>query len=366
MAEPLKYIYNEAFFTEFTAVIKKVKPDFKKAPFLKDIYADNWEDKELKERMRHISIVLKKHLPDNFEESANLLVRMVDHLKGEEGEMSFEYMIFPDFIELYGMEDYDTSIKAFEAITEYASCEFAVRPFIIKYPKKMISQMKRWSKHPNAMVRRLSSEGCRPRLPWAMALPALKADPGPILPILERLKDDPSESVRRSVANNLNDISKDNPQLVIQLAKSWIGKNKARDWVLKHACRSLLKAGNPEVMQLFGFGNTEHIRISKLKVSTPKVKVGEALDFSFLLQNASNSNAKIRLEYGIYFQKANGSLSRKVFKISERDYPANSEHKIERQQSFRVITTRKLHPGLHQVSVIANGKEFGKMDFQLI
>lgn len=133
---------------------------------------------------------------------------------------NLEFIFFPDFIEVYGIDDYETSVIAFETITEFVSCEFAVRPFIINNQETMLKQMFDWSNHKLPMVRRLASEGCRPRLPWAMAIPSLKENPEPIISILENLKNDVSESVRRSVANNLNDISKDNPKIVIDLVKN--------------------------------------------------------------------------------------------------------------------------------------------------
>ncbi|MCL4128434.1 UNVERIFIED_CONTAM: hypothetical protein GTU68_050589 [Idotea baltica] len=274
-------------------------------------------------------------------------------------------MFLPDFIELYGMDDYDVSMQALEEITQFVSCEFAIRPFLLAHPKKGIQQMIKWSHHKHPMVRRLSTEGCRPRLPWAMALPFLKADPAPILPILEQLKNDESESVRRSVANNLNDIAKDNPETVVRIAKEWKGKTKETDWVVKHASRTLLKQGNLELMSLFGFGNVEKIAIEQFQVLTPTVKIGEALEFSFNLINNSSTPSMLRLEYGLYYQKANGSLSKKVFKISEKSYDAKSSTTIHRKQSFKVITTRKFHVGLHQVSLIINGIEFDKYDFEL-
>jgi 3-methyladenine DNA glycosylase AlkC len=292
---------------------------------------------------------------------------MIEQLQKEgTKEDSLEYMFFPDFIEVYGIGDYKNSIKAIEKITQFTSCEFGVRPFLIKYPKKGIQQMMKWTSHKHPMVRRLSTEGCRPRLPWAMAIPFLKKDPSPIIPILEKLKDDSSESVRRSVANNLNDISKDNPDVVIGLAKKWFEKNKELDWVVKHACRTLLKQGNQEVMKLFGFGDVGKIKIENFQILTPKVKIGEALEFTFQLKNTSSNPSKLRLEYGLYYQKQNGSLSKKVFKISEKIYPEKSATTINRKQSFRVITTRKFHKGLHQVSIIINGHEFEQYDFELL
>jgi 3-methyladenine DNA glycosylase AlkC len=230
----------------------------------------------------------------------------------------------------------------------------------------MMKQMLIWSKHEHWGVRRLSSEGCRPRLPWAIALPNLKKDPAPIIPILENLKDDISRFVRLSVANNLNDIAKDNPETVVNLAKKWKGKSENVDWVIKHGCRTFLKQGNAEVMEIFGFDNVKNVIIKDVNILTPKVKIGESLEFGFKLTNNSKKKVKIRLEYGLYYQKANKTLSKKVCKISEKDYAPNLTTQITRKHSFAVVTTRVLHRGLHQVSIIINGKEFDKYDFELI
>jgi hypothetical protein len=199
-----------------------------------------------------------------------------------------------------------------------------------------------------------------------MALPNLKENPEPIIPILENLKNDISRFVRLSVANNLNDIAKDNPETVINLVKKWQGKSENINWVTKHGSRTLLKQGNAELMEIFGFDAVKNIAVKDFKISTAKVKIGESLEFGFKLMNNSAQKAKIRLEYGIYYQKANGTLSKKVCKISEKEYEKNSTTQITRKHSFRVVTTRVLHRGLHQVSVIINGKEFEKYDFELL
>lgn len=366
MAELFKNIYNHKFFNELTNTIHQIIPDFDTSSFLNIVFDAEWENRELKQRMRHISIVLKEHLSESYTKNVNSIVEIIQQLqKNGFKEDSLEFMFFPDFIEVYGLEDYNCSIIAFEQITQFTSCEFAVRPFIIKYEKEMTIQMHVWSMHKHPMVRRLSTEGCRPRLPWAMAIPALKKNPSPIIPILENLKNDKSESVRRSVANNLNDISKDNPNVVINLVKKWQGKTKETDWLLKHACRTLLKQGNSEVMELFGFSSIDEIKISNFQILTPNVKTGGSLGFRFNLINTSKLKLKIRLEYGLYYQKANGTLSKKVFKISEKEYPANSTREIIRKQSFKIITTRKYHLGLHQISIIINGNEFEKLGFDL-
>ncbi len=367
MAEPLKNVYNESFFAEFTDALIKVIPDFHKDLFLRDIYDKEWKSRELKQRMYHISSVLHDHLPSDFEDAITLLKQLVGILKTEKEQMSFEYMFLPDYVEKHGLDDYEISVSAFEVITQFTSCEFAVRPFLVRYPEKMTKQMLRWSKHKESTVRRLASEGCRPRLPWAMALPAFKKDPEPILHILDNLKNDPSEFVRRSVANNLNDIAKDNPSIVVSIAKSWFGKTKETDALVKHACRTLLKEGNREIMELFGFGSVEEIEIKNFSITTPHVKIGEKLSFKFQLSNKLKSATKVRLEYGLYYQKANGSLSRKVFKISEKVYQGDSTTQINRDQPFYIITTRKYYKGLHRLSLIINGNEYDELlDFELL
>ena len=315
-------------------------------------------------------------MPADYKAAIAKILELLDHIKDrhdysevndEAFTLALEYgWILDNFVEQYGIDDYETSIKAIEKITQFTSCEFSVRPFIIKYPKKMMKQMLVWSKYKHWGVRRLSSEGCRPRLPWSMALPNLKEDPTPIIPILENLKDDISRFVRLSVANNLNDIAKDNPETVINLVKKWQGKSENIDWIIKHGCRTLLKQGNAEAMELFGFDGAKNITIKDFKIVTPKVKIGEALEFGFKLMNNSAKAVKIRLEYGLYYQKANKTLSKKVCRISEKEYAKNSTTHITRKHSFKVVTTRVLHTGLHQVSVIINGKEFEKYDFELI
>jgi 3-methyladenine DNA glycosylase AlkC len=371
--EPFKNMFNEQFFDRFTKNLKKVI-DFDERKFVSQIMDNEWENRELMQRCRHITTVLKNFMPPEYKEAIAKILELLDTTQLDFSEiddtkfgLTLEYGgILSDFVLQYGVDDYETSVRAIEKITQFTSCEFAIRPFIIKYPDEMMKQMFVWSKHKHWGVRRLSSEGCRPRLPWAMALPNLKENPAPIIPILENLKNDVSRFVRLSVANNLNDITKDNPQTVIDLAKKWQGKSEEIDWIIKHGCRSLLKQGNPEAMELFGFGSVvKNISIEDFQILTPKVKIGKSLEFSFKLLNNNEKKTKIRLEYGLYYQKANGTLSKKVCKISEKEYAENSITQITRKHSFKVVTTRVLHLGLHQVSVIINGNEFEKYDFEL-
>jgi hypothetical protein len=189
-----------------------------------------------------------------------------------------------------------------------------------------------------------------------MALPALKKDPSAILPILENLKNDPGEWVRRSVANNLNDIAKDNPQVVLRIAAKWKGLSRETDAIVKHGCRTLLKQGHPEVLKFYNLDGS-NLAVADFKVLTPEVGIGDYLSFSFTVANNHSEPLIVRLEYAIYYRKQNGQLTRKVFKISERICQPAEIIKVTRRQSFKMITTRKFYEGEHKIAIVVNGVE---------
>jgi 3-methyladenine DNA glycosylase AlkC len=229
-----------------------------------------------------------------------------------------------------------------------------VRPFIERYPDRMFRQLKQWAKSKNTDHRRLASEGCRPRLPWASALNELKKDPAPILPILELLKDDPELYVRRSVANNLNDISNDHPDIVVEIMKRWQGSTKETDWIIKHACRTMLKQGRPDVLSLFGFASPTFIRGSELRFEKKRVRIGGETTFRASIHTSRAKLGKLRLEYVVHFIKSNGQPSPKVFQISEREQSSNSSE-VTKRLSLRDLSTRKHFPGIHRVELRVNG-----------
>jgi len=357
MASLLKDIYSKDFYESFSNVLTQHIPSFSKKEFLRRIFTKDFESKELKERMRHTTTVLHSFFPGDYAATTRLLGKIIASLRESDfGEDSLAFMILPDYIEVYGLEHYQHSVKALELVTQFVSCEFAVRPFLLQYGEKMQQQMMKWSLHKNHKVRRLSSEGMRPKLPWAMAVPALKKDPLPVLALLENLKNDPSEWVRRSVANNLNDISKDHPHLVLDVAKRWKGLSRETDAIIKHGCRTLLKQGHAEILQYYGLDGG-NMQLSNFKILTPKVKIGDALAFSFSIRNNNTTAQTVRLEYAIYYRKANGQLSKKVFKISEKPYGPGEQAEIVRKQKFILITTRTFYVGKHAMSVIVNGQE---------
>ena len=364
MAEPLKDVYSRVFILDLADQVLSVYPEFSSSPFQDVIFDAEWEDKALKARMRTITQALHRFLPDPFEQSIAILKKIAPRFSG------FEAMFFPDFIEQYGLDYYQISVPALEYFTRYSSAEYAVRPFILKYPEAMMAQMFIWSQSDNEHVRRLASEGCRPRLPWAFALSEFKKDPQPLLIILEQLKDDHSEYVRRSVANNLNDISKDNPDVVIKVAQTWLSDkykvdniiNNNRRRLVKHACRGLLKQANPTILSLFGFAISNDIKISDFTVGK-EVRIGEKLLFSFTL-TSKKTLGKLRIEFAIDFMKKNGKLADKIFQLSESNITENSK-KISKQFDFKKISTRQYYPGLHHLSVIVNGKLLSKKVFYL-
>lgn len=358
MADTLAGRFSEQFLHEFSAIVKQAYSSFNSEHFLQLVFDDQWHEKQLKQRIRHISTSLGQTLPANYDEAIAILSDISPQCTG------FEYLFFPDFIELYGLPHWDTSMQALAHFTSSSSSEFAVRPFIAHDPARMMQQMFAWANHPNHHIRRLASEGCRPKLPWAAPLRMFIADPAPIIPILQQLKADESEYVIKSVANNLNDIAKDHPNLVIQLAREWLGQDSRTNWIVKHGCRTLLRKADPEVLALFGLNTTPHVTISQLALSHKQLAIGEALEFSFLIRASADTPQLLRVEYAIDFVKANGKTSRKLFKITENTFD-QADRTYTRTHSFKDLTTRKHYPGIHQLSIIINGVEQMAEQFEI-
>ncbi|MBL4584979.1 MAG: hypothetical protein JKX83_10230 [Pseudomonadales bacterium] len=366
MAELLKHRYSQQYIEQIAKKVKEHHEVFDETGFCKAVFDSSWNMRELKQRMYHITACLHQFINLDYPKAIGVLKKVAPHFDG------FGAMVFPDYVETYGMDNWEVSLPALEYFTQFSSSEFSVRPFIIQDSNKMMKQMLEWSLHENEHVRRLASEGCRPRLPWAMALPEFKKSPEAILAILENLKQDISLYVRRSVANNLNDIAKDNPTVTLDTAARWLGKHPDTDWLVKHASRTLLKKGDPQALKLFGFDH-QHSEVLQLELSTDQLAIGESFEFSFMLgiNGHSNLNAtsgelgKTRIEYGIDFVKANGKQSRKVFKIYEG--VINSTTKTAtKKHNFKQLNTRVHYPGMHRLSLIVNGVEKKSVEFELL
>ena len=305
MAEQLKYLYNEEYIDKLSKYIVAYYPKFKAKEFNIAVFDDTWDDLELKQRMRHITVALYTYLPKDYKESINILKQTYPYMIGK--GIRLENIIFQDFVELYGLNDWDISMDALECFTRNCSSEFAIRQFI--------------------------------------------------------LKDDDSKYVQKSVANNINDISKDNAEIVIDIVKRWKNYSKNRDWILKHGSRTLLKASNKEILELFGYKNTSSLKVENF-LCDDVVKEGEEVNFSFDVSSTEKMN-KLRVEYKLDFLRANGKHNSKVFKISEvNDFIGTKS--INKKYSFKPISTRRYYLGMHKISVMINGIVLDESEFELI
>ncbi len=362
MDTALKNIFNEQSLTALATAIQQAYPNFDRQGFTARVFDEGWAARELKERMRHITTVLHRHLPSDYRTALDILSKALPLLS----DYGFETMVFPDYVEVYGLDDWEASIPALEQFTQQVSAEFAIRPFIARYPERTLAKMLEWARHKDPRVRRLASEGCRPRLPWAMALPALKADPSPILPILQVLKGDRSESVRRSVANNLNDISKDNPDMVLEVLERW--QTDATDEIHRitsHALRTLVKQGHPEALELLGYPSQPAVGVRKLTVEPASIQMGETVTFSFEVASLSDQPQNLMIDYVVHLMRANGKQTPKVFKLTKKSLQPGQVLQITKQHSFAPVTTRKYYPGEHAIEPKINGRLFERAEFVL-
>ncbi|MFY9088854.1 DNA alkylation repair protein [Arcobacter aquimarinus] len=356
MAEQLKNLYSKEFIEKLSNKLLSIYSDFKKEDFINSIFDNTWQDLELKQRMRHISSTIHSFLPFSYKEQLEILKKVKEDFSG------LEAMIFQDFVEVFGLDDLDESLKALEVFTVNSSSEFAIRQFILKYEDKTMKQMKLWAKSQNEHIRRLASEGCRPRLPWAVALPKFKQNPTKVLEIIELLKNDKSKYVQKSVANNLNDISKDNPDLVRKFVEKNLGISKELDWICKHGCRTLLKKGDKEVLDLFNFDKSHHINLTNFCYDKT-IFLNEDFNFSFEI-SSDELIGNIRVEYVIYYLKSNNNHNKKVFMISQ-NHIESTKKIFQKKQSFKNMTTRKHYIGTHFIGILINGVEVLKKEFFL-
>ncbi|MFL0471660.1 DNA alkylation repair protein [Priestia sp. 179-F W1.4 NHS] len=356
MAEELrKSVFNEELITHLSDTFSREMSSFDQKAFHELVFQQDWEDLALKERMRRITLSMHEVLPDDYEEALHILYKGAPTVGGLQGT------VFPDYVELYGLNDWEASIKALAFFTPFSTSEFAVRPFLIRDQKRMLQQMIEWAEDENHHIRRLASEGSRPRLPWGQSVPALKQDPKQTLPILEQLKRDESLYVRKSVANHLNDISYIEKDWMLDVMKSWYGKDAKTDWIVKHACRSLLKKGDSEALSLFGYGDDPGVTVTGLGLHPHTITIGDSIDFSFEL--SVEKPMPLRIEYGIHYVKAKGNRTQKVFMLKNVQAKAGQTLTVTKKHGFKDLSTRKHYSGTHTLSVIVNGVVKAEADF---
>jgi 3-methyladenine DNA glycosylase AlkC len=322
---------------------------------------------ELKQRVHHII----QHLHQEFEHPYKKLSRYLQDLPdvwdaGRETDNKAMFAAWPviDYVATHGLQHPKESLQTLGKLTSLFTAEFAIRPFIQQHYQQTYSQLLKWCEDDSEHLRRLASEGSRPRLPWGIRLPQFIQDPQPLKPILQKLNHDESLYVRRSVANNINDISKDNPDWAIGLCEEFLSnQNEKTEWIVKHALRSLIKSGDQRVFPLLGYSKNVKVEIKNFALDKKTISVGDSLTFSFLL--SADKTQQLVVDYLVYFMKANGSLSAKVFKLKNIELKKGMEILFEKRHSFKPITTRSYYSGLHQVAIQINGKEIDRLDFML-
>jgi 3-methyladenine DNA glycosylase AlkC len=265
----------------------------------------------------------------------------------------------------HGLEAFEESLELLKEMTKRGTSEFDVRPFLEADQARALQILTPWVQDENLHVRRWLSEGTRPRLPWGLQLKQLVAEPRPTFPILTALRDDPEEYVRRSVANHLNDIAKDHPDLVAEIAHEWLKDAPAsRQKLIRHACRTRIKNGHTEALRAFGV-SAPMIEAPVITIKTPQVQLGGGVEFSAVISSTSDKPQKIILDYVVHFQKANGALAGKVFKWKSFTLKPKERLALSRTHAIKPITTRKYYAGAHALSLRINGAEFGYEGFDL-
>ena len=325
-----------------------------------------------KERANLIATAMYDFLPKDFGQTGQLLL---DSFGSEltsldfSGASVFMYMPHGVYVSRYGLEEahFELAATFLYEMTKRFSAEFAIRPFLAKYPKRMLEKLVQWVRDDNQHVRRLVSEGTRPRLPWAARVTAFDADYSVIINLLEQLKNDPELYVRRSVANHLNDLTKDREELVVDTLQTWNQKpTKYITWITKHALRTLVKAGNTQALALLGFSNQPAIEVADFKLNTKQLQLGEELHFSFDVVSKSNAVQPLMVDYILHYKKANGKQAPKVFKLKIVDLKPQQTLSLKKKQRFQHLSTRLLYAGLHKVELQINGQRFGEEAFELV
>ncbi|MDF1589041.1 MAG: DNA alkylation repair protein [Gammaproteobacteria bacterium] len=353
---------------EISYVLSKLIPDFPSDSFINDACL-GLEQRELKQRVDHIINVLGRFLPDDFNETARLLLQLKSHWpqkSQQPGWFSFAAWPVIDYVGVYGLEHPELALDVLENLTSLFSAEFAVRPLIDTHFELTHRRMLAWTQHDDEHVRRLASEGCRPRLPWGKQLKTLRLEPAPVIEILEQLKDDPSLYVRKSVANNLNDISKDHPNLVTSLCQTWRSDaSNERQWIIKQALRSLIKAGQPSAFEILAYNPQPQLVVLNFQLTPHSISLGQDIEMALSLQSESSEQQTIVLDYKVHHIKANGQSTSKVFKWKTLTLMPFEHYDLIKKHPIKAISTRTYYAGIHLVEIVINGRVFIQNQFEL-
>jgi len=336
-----------------------VRAGFDRARFLAETTRD-LDAFTLMERIRRIAGALDPLLPTDFGEAVGVVRAAAPKI-----ETSFLTLALCDWVAIRGIDEFDPAMEALRHLTVFCSAEFAVRPFLRRDLTRTLAVMETWTRDPDARVRRLASEGCRPRLPWSFRLDALIADPSPTLPILEALRTDPSVDVRRSVANHINDVTKDNPEIALAWLEAWSRDDPGTAWIVKHALRSLIKRGSPRALALIGVEAETDAEVESFSLSPASVPVGGSVTMRFRLRSTAKTARRFVIDYAVHYVKKSGETRPKVFKLRLVELAPGEVLEVEREHDLADLSTRRHHPGRHAIELLVNGASAARGEFTL-
>jgi 3-methyladenine DNA glycosylase AlkC len=358
VGEPLKNSFGPEVARRIGRMIAAVHPGFAEDVFLADAL-DGFDALELTPRARHIAAALARHLPSDFEEAAAVLSASLGPLVESDeltGMDSFLYLPHVFYVADNGLDHFESSMALQYELTQRFTAEFSIRAFIERHPERTLAMLRQWATDPSPHVRRLVSEGTRPRLPWAPRLRDFQRDPTPVLSLLDLLKDDPALYVRRSVANNLNDIGKDHPDLLVETCRRWsIDGTPEREWLIRHALRSAIKRGDAGALGLMGAGDVTGLVVTGSAVDPLQTTIGESVTMMVAVANEGTETRGVMLDLRVHFVKADGRTSPKVFKGASFELAPGATREVRKRISLKQHTTRTHQPGAHAVEAVLNG-----------
>lgn len=354
----MKHWFDEAFYRRTAAQLAALHTRFDRKRFLAHALA-GLDELELMARLHRTAEAFHLALPIP-------LAGQLDVLRAHAPQIGHNFVtIWPcAHVAAQGLDQPDLALPALRDLTRHGSAEFAVRPFLVRDLAGTLAVMRKWADSDDEHVRRLASEGCRPRLPWGLRLQALVADPRPALPILETLRADPSLYVRKSVANHLNDIAKDHPELVLDVVSAWDRRDARTAWIVKHGLRTLVKKGHPRALALFGAGAAPKVRAT-IATSPRRIQIGDTIAFSAKIVSDSSRTQSLIVDYVVHYARASGRASAKVFKWTALDLAPGGSLELTKRQTIRDFTTRRHHAGRHRVELQINGRRLAETAFTL-
>lgn len=354
----MKNWFNAAFYQRTAEQLSGLEPRFDAERFLGHVLP-GLAERELLARLHRTAEAFHLALPITFPEQLAVL-------RAHAPQIGHNFTaIWPcAHVAARGLEHPDMALGALHDLTEFGSAEFALRPFLIRDQGGVLAVLAEWVRSPNEHVRRLASEGSRPRLPWGEKLGAFVADPSPTLPLLDALRADPSLYVRKSVANHLNDITKDHPELVLDFVAGWDRADPRTAWIVRHALRTLIKRGHPRALALFGAG--EKPRLTAGFTAAPaRLRLGEKLTLSATLVSEARRPQDLIVDYVVHYPRASGRASAKVFKWKTLTLRPGESITLTKRQLIRDFSTRRHHPGRHELELQINGRIVARTHFRL-